>query len=364
MKRFVLFVLILFTATLLYAENKVEKFNLPDSIYVGGQKAGHVQGIAYDFDRDCMYLSFTTRFLKVNRQGEIIGSIEKVQGHLGDMTVSPIDGKVYASLECIDDEIGKGVAKRLGIKGYTKEQSTFYVAVIDVARITRVGMDSEKDGLIETFCVHPAGVDYKRDFHGSAGMDGVTFVPKKGCGKKNKWQLCVAYGIYLDTKRTDNDCQILLTYDIKDYEPYLTPMKYGELHQNGPKQARDKYFIYTGNTKYGIQNLEYDNHTGKIFMAVYKGKKRQYANSDLFTLDWEPKTFAKSYEQAVKTAQPLGGWRFKWGSTGMFPIGDGYWYISENAKDKVHKTQSCTARLYYWNPQALNGPFLKLNEKK
>ena len=42
---------------------------LPDSVYVGGQKTGHVQGIAYDKERDCIYMSFTTRFLKVDMEG-------------------------------------------------------------------------------------------------------------------------------------------------------------------------------------------------------------------------------------------------------------------------------------------------------
>ena len=38
--------------------------NLPEHVFVGGQKQ-HVQGIAYDAEADCMYMSFTSRFLKV-----------------------------------------------------------------------------------------------------------------------------------------------------------------------------------------------------------------------------------------------------------------------------------------------------------
>ena len=365
MKKYIITIIsaiVLGTSAASAACDKVNYKNLPDSIFVGGQTSGHVQGIAYDAKRHCMYLSFTTRFLKIDHDGNIVGSIERVQGHLGSLTVSPVNGKVYASIECIDDEIGQGVAKRLGIAGYTKENSTLYVAEIDVAKLNRIGMDPEKDDVIRTFCVHTAMRDYKSGFHGCAGIDGITFVPKNGVkdpGKKaENWQMCIAYGIYGDVERADNDCQILITYDIPEYEKYLSPMVFGQLHQNGPQECAAKYYIYTGNTRYGVQNMAYDQYTGKLFMAVYKGKKPQYTNPDLFTVDWNPGSFATSYEEAVATGQPLGGWRFKLASTGLFTMGNGYWYISEKIKEKPAKTQACKARLFRWDPQDLKGPFV------
>lgn len=42
------------------------------------------------------------------------------------------------------------------------------------------------------------------------------------------------------------------------------------------------------------------------------------------------------------------GWRFKWGSTGLNPLGDGLWYISRNEKNKATGEQSCDAVLYRW----------------
>lgn len=346
------------------AKGKSEKIQLPDSVYVGGQKSGHVQGIAYDKERNCMYMSFTTRFLKVDMKGNIVASIEKVPGHLGAMTISPVDGKVYASLECIDDEIGKGVAKRLGMATYTHEQSTLYIAVIDVAKLSHIGMDSAEGNVLQTFCVKTATEDYLTGVNGSGGIDGVAFVPCKGNGndEKSKWQLCVAYGIYEDLERDDNDCQILLTYDIADFEKYLTTVDYTKLHRNGPDVPAAKYYIYTGNTKYGVQNLAYDEYTGKLFMFVYRGHKPQYANCNFFTVNWTPEAFATTYEDAVKDAQPLGGWKFKWGSTGIHPFGDGYWYISEKGKNKADKTNSCNARLYKWDPLNAKGPFIKVSD--
>ena len=293
-------------------------------------------------------------------EGNIVASIEKVPGHLGAMTISPVDGNVYASLECLDDSIGKGIAKSLGMQNYTREQSTMYIAVIDVDKLSRIGMDSSDDNVLRTFCVRTATEDYLTGFHGCSGIDGVAFVPGKG--KKPNWQLCVAYGIYGKIDRDDNDCQILLTYDIRSLDKYLTPVNYSELHRNGPSKPSAKYYIYTGNTMYGVQNLAYDEHTGKLFMFVYRGRKPQYANCDFFTVDWKPKSFATTYEDAVKSAQPLGGWKFKWGSTGVSPIGDGYWLISENARNKADKTNSCNARLYKWDPLNVRGPFIKVSD--
>ena len=54
------------------------KPDLPDSIYVGGQLQ-HVQGIALDQEKGCMYMSFTSRFLKVDMNGRILASIDRIQ---------------------------------------------------------------------------------------------------------------------------------------------------------------------------------------------------------------------------------------------------------------------------------------------
>lgn len=42
------------------------------------------------------------------------------------------------------------------------------------------------------------------------------------------------------------------------------------------------------------------------------------------------------------------GLEFQWGTTGLCPIGDGYFYISHNAKDKQTGNQSSTVQLYKW----------------
>ena len=129
---------------------KAPKTDLPREVYVG-QQAQHVQGIAYDEEKNCMYMSFTSRFVKVDMQGNILGSIDRIQGHLGAMTFDPVGRKVYASLECKDDQIGQGIAKTLGVDVVT--ESVFYIAIIDVDKLTTLGADPETGDVLKTVCV-------------------------------------------------------------------------------------------------------------------------------------------------------------------------------------------------------------------
>ena len=72
----------------------VDVSKLPRQIYSGEQGPFHVQGIAVDLDRGYMYFSFTTTLLKTNMQGNLLGSVEGMTGHLGCMTT---DGSTLRS---------------------------------------------------------------------------------------------------------------------------------------------------------------------------------------------------------------------------------------------------------------------------
>ena len=71
----------------------VDVSKLPRQIYSGEQGPFHVQGIAVDLDRGYMYFSFTTTLLKTDMQGNLLGSVEGMTGHLGCMTLNPEDRK-------------------------------------------------------------------------------------------------------------------------------------------------------------------------------------------------------------------------------------------------------------------------------
>lgn len=348
---------------------------LPRTIY---REEGnfHVQGVVVDVQRGYAYFSFTTKLVKTNLKGELIGSVDGLIGHLGCLDVNPEDGRIYASLEYKNDNIGKGILKGLGKK--TKDpdaESSFYIAIFDGEKITRPGMSAEKDHIIHTVYLKEVADDYKATVmnrgkqvehrYGCSGIDGIAFGPQFG-QKGGKNFLNLAYGIYGDTSRTDNDYQVILQYDAKDLRRYERPLSQNGFNKTGPVKPLNKYFLYTGNSTYGIQNLEYDAHTGYWLAAVYAGKKKQFPNYSLFAIDG-----AKSPAQEVLKGfdshekgnvlqlaatgmydQKSGvhGWYYPWGATGIHALGNGYFYIARNGVTK-DKKQYGDLRLYHWTGQ-------------
>lgn len=314
----------------------------PDVITIRGDRL-HVQGIALDRKEKCMYCSFTSAFYKTDLKGNIIGSVTGINGHLGAMTFDPEGRRIYASLEIKDDAIGQGVSDAIGAKRHEKDHGRFYIAEFDVDRIC--GTDSSFEDVVTLHPVTEAAEDYLATVemdgkiyghrYGCSGIDGITIGPEVGSKSSAPTRLYVAYGVYGDTLRCDNDHNILLCYRLDDL-----------------KTPEHKYFVHTGNTRYGVQNLAYDPHTHKMFMAVYKGRKSKYPNHRLFALDMGQSPFRGPLEDVPYEDGPreqltvCGGWDFKWGSTGLCPLGDGRWYISENSK--VEGQQICNATMYIW----------------
>ena len=312
----------------------------PDVIHINGGKL-HVQGIALDQKEGCMYCSFTSAFYKTDLQGNIIGSITGINGHLGAMTFAPRSRKVYASLEIKNDAIGRGIADVLGAKRHEDSQSRFYIAEIDVDKID--GMEMSFDQTVKLHLVEDAVNDYLavvnvdgkelKHRYGCSGIDGITIGPAIGKKGRKTTHLYVAYGIYGDTSREDNNYNILVCYDLRNLEKPV-----------------HKYFVYTGNTRYGVQNLAYDSYSRKMFLAVYPGSKEEFPNYKLFSIDTRQKAYRASlkgvpYETAeVEQINVDGNWHFKWGSTGLCPLGDGRYYISHNGKDE--NGQYCKATMY------------------
>lgn len=356
MKRIALIALMIVAGTVA-AYSQTEQ-QLPTEIYVEGAK-NHVQGIAYDSSAGNMYFSFTTSFIKTDMEGKVVGSIDRIQGHLGAMTFNPSDRKVYASLECKDDVIGAGLSS------FAKGRSMFYIAIIDVDKVTEVGMDSENNDAFRIVCVKDATRDYHmtgfadkgyEHYYGCSGIDGVTIAPKLG-KKGGKNYLYVAYGIYGDKARNDNNHQVLLRYDIRKLNEYAGKVKFGDFYGEGPAKPLSKYFAYTGNTNWGVQNLAYDAETGKMFMAVYKGRKEIFPNYDMFVFDVAEKPVKRQlagvlYDRTKhpvigSSENPVPGFYFKYGATGICPVGNGLFYFAEPGKNAAGKQYSRT-HLYRW----------------
>ena len=317
---------------------------------VEGSRGGHVQGIATDKDNEYMYFSFTTELLKVNREGIVVGSVKGLAGHLGCIAMNYENGKVYGSLEFKRDSIGKGVLKSVG--RCDELEDGFYIAVFDVDKIDRMDMDAEKDGIMTAVYLKEVFDDYSTENHryGCSGIDGTTFAPDFA-SNSGKYYLYVAYGIYNDLNRTDNDNQVILRYDTENWDSYAKPLNQLCMHKSGPEEPDGKYFLFTGNTDWGVQNLEYDKEHNVIAAAVYKGFKEQYPNFDMYFIDMnkKPETklikgtnemkseifLAEIGEKDEKTGQY--GSRFPLGSTGMISLGSGLWYFSHSyKKDGTH----------------------------
>lgn len=364
-----------FTAS---AQEKQDVLLYPNTIKSGPFNTGHIQGIAVDTEKGYVYYSYTTLLVKTDLNGNIIGSVTGLLGHLGDLDFNPKDGRVYGSLEYKNDAIGRGILK--AEKSELELQNAFYIAIFDVDRITREGMSAERDGIMTTVYLPTVVEDYLAVVEcengkwehrlGCSGIDGVAFGPKFG-KKGGKQMLTVTYGVYSDRKRTDNDYQVLLQYDVSGWKRYERSLSQRNMHRQGPAKPNAQYFAYTGNTTYGVQNIEYDEDLKVWWMAVYAGSKPQFPNYNLFAIDGTIKptkgalkgvpyidkanilTLWDNGEQDSKTG--IRGWRFGVGSTGIAYLGKGMYYFSHN--HKTEKGQGSNIRLYYFGGDGSTQPF-------
>ena len=365
MKRLYTFVVALATCILSNVAIAQNPASLPRTIESGPFKAGHIQGIAVDTDQKYIYYSYTTMLIKTDMQGNIVGTVTGLLGHLGDLDFNDKDGRLYGSLEYKNDAIGQGI---LRMERSTRTlQNAFYIAIFDVERITRVGMDAEKDDIMTTVYLPTVLEDYlaevvseegkQKHRLGCSGIDGVTFGPKFG-KSGGKQYLTVGYGVYGETERSDNDYQVLLQYDISKWKKYEHKLSQDDMHQQGPAKPAGEYFVKTGNTTYGVQNLDYDPSTNLWMMAVYAGTKKHYPNYTLFAADGLARPVTKALDgvpyikkgkvvalkAAGKQQGEIRGWHWGVGSTGICSLGDGYFYLSHNYK--IEQGQGSTIRLY------------------
>lgn len=335
---------------------------------IDGVKVGHVQGIATDRNREYMYYSCTTYLVKTDMDGNVVGTVRGLAGHLGCIAYNYDNGKVYGSLEYKHDIIGRDILSGIAVHENKNIDISdgFYIAIFDVDKIDRMDMDAEGDGIMTVVHLKEVLDDFSFEGHryGCSGIDGITFAPIPG--EKGEKSLYVSYGIYSDLEREDNDHQVILRYDISDWDRFAKPISQEAMHRFGPETCDSKYFVYTGNTTYGIQNLEYDEKTGYIFAAVYKGKKEQFPNYPMYVIDITKKaeeSNLKGLDMKGETLPlaPVGelhlesgvrGINFPYGATGMISLGDGYFYFSKDFKNE-DGTRGTTIGLYEFDGEGV-----------
>ncbi len=310
---------------------------LPPVADGGTWDAGHVQGIAVDRRHGYFYYSFTTLLAKYDFSGRLVGTLSGWSGHLGDLDFNPDDGKLYGSLEY-------------------KADDAFYIAVIDADRLDRVGLRVQDADLMRTVYLPEVNRDFVARVpggehrYGCSGIDGVGFGPAFGHLDGPRY-LTVAYGIYGDNARADNDHQVLLQYDVRDWARLARPLDEHAPHRSGPLRPQGKYFLRTGNTTYGVQTLAFDESSGLWFLGVYPGYKPAFPNYGLFAVDGRtparrgaligvPGARPGTWETGLLLslaglgqhdgATGLRGWHQK-ADVGLQPVGQGLFYLSRNA---------------------------------
>jgi len=320
--------------------------NLPSKIYSGAYNEGHVQGIAVDTQRGFVYYSFTTMLLKTDLLGNPIGSVIHLAGHLGCITYDETKNRIYGSLELKHDIIGSGIIRRTGWN--PTEEDAFYLVSFDCASICRMGMNAERDRIMLAVYLSEVVQDYtqtdevsgKKHRYGCSGIDGTGLGPVFGAPTDSTKKIMIAYGIYSETDRTDNDHQILLQYDTSVIDQYGQPLCQSTPHHSGPPSCETRYFFYTGNTTFGVQNLEYDPYTGNWLVAVYRGKKEAFENYSMFFIDGKKapiiqELMGRGGEQgSLLFSASREGSHFPYGSTGAVSLGDGTYYFSQIGKNE------------------------------
>ena len=363
MKKIIITLLGVALASFACIAQNIDIKRLPAVIQAGPEGSHHVQGICVDNEAQYIYVSFTNFLVKMDLQGNVIGRTGNLYGHLGCLEFNPEDGKVYGSLEYKDDVIGRGIADPSAVA-----DNYFYVAILDVDKIQGDNVDPAQVMKVVNLpqvrrdYLDTVVVDGKKLPHAFAcsGIDGMSFGPKFG-KTGGKQYLTVAYGIYGDVNRTDNDYQVLSQYDISSWDKWAEPLDIKNPNTKGPEKSAGRYYVFTGNTNWGVQNLEYDPYTDCWLMAVYKGKKPQYPNYNLYVIDNSKKPVRGTLKGVPYETKPqmllslsdngehqgdIYGWRFPYGSTGIHAFGNGWYYISENYKDPDGKGQASHITLY------------------
>ena len=122
----------------------------------------HVQGIAVDAKRECLYFSFTTCLVKTDMAGNLIGSVTGLVGHLGCIAFCEADGRVYGSLEYKNDIIGRNILASAGHTERIDDARQFYEAWSLYPQCSRPvsdpGTDAGQYDQYHRLCqLHPAG---------------------------------------------------------------------------------------------------------------------------------------------------------------------------------------------------------------
>lgn len=250
--------------------------------------AGHLQGICTDDEGNYLYASFTNMLVKVDMHtGRIAGTVTGLAAgsissgaHIGDICY--YDGKIYGSLEY-------------------KASERWYICVFNGDKITEMDMPYTTPGVMYGLYVPQVGDDFRNELtagehsnsaasmghrYGTGGIDGITFgtLPGRGYDTNgdgtvdqstgDKRYMIVTYGPYGNAQRYDNENFVFLVYDPENITsdnllPFTEDLLTQDYTENQKLFYKHKLFCYAGNQTYGVQQLEYDEKTGDLWLECY-----------------------------------------------------------------------------------------------
>ena len=249
--------------------------------------ADHVQGICVDDAGKYMYASFTNTVVKLDVEtGEIAGTMGGLKtgthvdgAHIGELTYH--NGKIYAAIEY-------------------KASARWYIAVIDGEMITEMNMPYTTPGMMQALYVPQIGDAFCEELYagehineggsmghryGASGIDAMTVGKIPGGGydtdgdgvvdiADDKEYLFTVLSPFGNIKRYDNENMILLMFDFdKMTQQNLRPFTEEDLTREYADAETYRYehkiFGYTGNQRYGAQQLEYDKDTNDFWLDCY-----------------------------------------------------------------------------------------------
>lgn len=212
----------------------------------------HLQGFSCDDEKRYMYWSFTDSLVKTNIEGTMISQVHINNGHLGD--VDYYDGKIYASY----------LGNALPGKAWD-DWSSFYLYVFDASDLRLI----DKIRLVE--CEKYKEIaGQENDKRGFCAVDGVAIGRDLESGER---KIYVACALVTDERYSN---QIIL-----------------QLNLDGNYEK--EFYINTGNTVYGIQNLDFDEETCHFWFTTYGSEKPFQSKNTLFKIDRDLKTILAQY---------------------------------------------------------------------
>lgn len=200
----------------------------------------HLQG--FTSDGTYMYWSFTDTVVKTTLKGTVRRCVPISGGHLGDIDYH--EGKLYASF------MGNS------LPGHPwNDWTSFMIYVFDAETL-----EIEKKINLD-ICDHYKSLKgTPDDTRGFQGIDGVAFGKIPGT---EEWRMFVACALDTGVSYENN---ILLRFTLDGV--YET-----------------EYPIKTGNTVFGIQNLDYDATTGEFWFSTYGGSEPYQPKETLYKTD-------------------------------------------------------------------------------